>query len=267
MTGFLTNRFTAEMHIRVPAGYRVIGSGSSAQPHSTPKASSSISTGPSPAFPEPSSPANLTSPSSVAAAATSASTPPKRTSRRRMDYAADRQQQFAFFTSHLRHPAVQPPEYRRTARRHRTRHVGARNRRDRRNRIGDKSNGRLLANTIAHQWWGSQVSPGDAERCVDHQRHVALRRADVHRRRLRQNALSVRHPGRLRRSARLRHRFRSSTAGRLSPFSPEFQSMTLEKGAMVFHMLRWEVGDEIFKKILQAAFSRNTPVSPCAPPS
>ena len=26
-------------------------------------------------------------------------------------------------------------------------------------RIGDKSGVRLLANTIAHQWWGSEVSP------------------------------------------------------------------------------------------------------------
>ncbi len=43
-----------------------------------------------------------------------------------------------------------------------------------------------------------------------------------------------------------------SSSGRLSAFSPQFQSMTLEKGAMVFHMLRWEVGDTMFKKILQA---------------
>src|SRR6202030_4221262 len=26
-------------------------------------------------------------------------------------------------------------------------------------RVGDKSGIRLLANTIAHQWWGSEVSP------------------------------------------------------------------------------------------------------------
>ena len=46
-------------------------------------------------------------------------------------------------------------------------------------RVGDKSGIRLLANTIAHQWWGCEVSPQDAQRCLDHQRHVALRRADV----------------------------------------------------------------------------------------
>jgi len=30
-----------------------------------------------------------------------------------------------------------------------------------------------------------------------------------------------------------------SSSGRQNPFSPEFQSQTLEKGAMIFHMLRW----------------------------
>ena len=38
-----------------------------------------------------------------------------------------------------------------------------------------------------------------------------------------------------------------SSVGRLDPFSPQFQSMTLEKGAMIFHMLRWEVGDKAFQ--------------------
>ena len=47
-----------------------------------------------------------------------------------------------------------------------------------------------------------------------------------------------------------------STAGRLSPFSPEFQFMTLEKGAMIFHMLRWEVGDEMFKNILKGVLTQ-----------
>jgi len=46
--------------------------------------------------------------------------------------------------------------------------------------------------------------------------------------------------------------------GRLSPFSPEFQSMTLEKGAMIFHMLRWEVGDKAFLATLKGALSQYT---------
>jgi tetratricopeptide (TPR) repeat protein len=47
-----------------------------------------------------------------------------------------------------------------------------------------------------------------------------------------------------------------STLGRLDPFSPQFQSMTLEKGAMVFHMLRWDMGDDAFHKFLQALLSQ-----------
>jgi aminopeptidase N len=47
-----------------------------------------------------------------------------------------------------------------------------------------------------------------------------------------------------------------TSAGRLDPFSPEFQSMTLEKGALVFHMLRWEVGNDAFDKILRAILTQ-----------
>jgi hypothetical protein len=49
-----------------------------------------------------------------------------------------------------------------------------------------------------------------------------------------------------------------TTIGRLDPFSPQFQSMTLEKGAMVFHMLRWEMGDEVFNKFLRTLLSQYT---------
>ncbi len=35
MTGYLTDRFTAEIHVKAPAGYRVIGSGSTGKPKET----------------------------------------------------------------------------------------------------------------------------------------------------------------------------------------------------------------------------------------
>jgi hypothetical protein len=44
----------------------------------------------------------------------------------------------------------------------------------------------------------------------------------------------------------------------MAPFSPEFQSMTFDKGAMIFHMLRWEVGDKAFLSILKGALSQYT---------
>jgi aminopeptidase N len=42
-------------------------------------------------------------------------------------------------------------------------------------------------------------------------------------------------------------------AGRLHEFTPEYQSIVFQKGAMVFHMLRWVVGDAAFFQTLQAA--------------
>ena len=53
-----------------------------------------------------------------------------------------------------------------------------------------------------------------------------------------------------------------SSAGRLNPFSPEFQSMTLEKGAMIFHMLRWEIGDKAFQATSQGRLSASTQDKP-----
>src|SRR6201999_3994393 len=47
-----------------------------------------------------------------------------------------------------------------------------------------------------------------------------------------------------------------TSAGRLDPFSPQFQAMTLDKGGMIFHMLRWEVGDDNFTKTLRALVSQ-----------
>jgi tetratricopeptide (TPR) repeat protein len=124
-------------------------------------------------------------------------------------------------------------------------------------RTGDKSGIRLLANTIAHQWWGSEVSPltlndawitngmaryGELMYVEDENGKTALKNAvqDVSAGALAYDTTPL------------------SSAGRLNPFSPQFQSMTLEKGAMVFHMLRWELGDATFKKVLQGALSQYT---------
>ena len=41
-------------------------------------------------------------------------------------------------------------------------------------------------------------------------------------------------------------------AGQLHEFTPEYQSIVFDKGAMVFHMLRWVIGDEAFRKTLRS---------------
>jgi Peptidase family M1 domain/TPR repeat len=42
-----------------------------------------------------------------------------------------------------------------------------------------------------------------------------------------------------------------SQAGSLQPFTPEYESIVSQKGAMVFHMLRWVIGDAAFNATLQ----------------
>jgi hypothetical protein len=124
-------------------------------------------------------------------------------------------------------------------------------------RVGDKSGIRLLANTIAHQWWGSEVSPrtlndawitngmaryGELMYVENENGQAALKTAllDVSAGALAYDTIPL------------------STVSRLSPFSPEFQSMTLEKGATIFHMLRWEIGDKAFMATLKGALSQYT---------
>jgi len=41
-----------------------------------------------------------------------------------------------------------------------------------------------------------------------------------------------------------------SGAGSLQPYTPQYHSIVAQKGAMVFHMLRWVIGDEAFTKTL-----------------
>jgi len=43
-----------------------------------------------------------------------------------------------------------------------------------------------------------------------------------------------------------------SQASRLHEYTPEYDSIVFKKGAMVFHMLRWVIGDDAFSKTLHA---------------
>jgi tetratricopeptide (TPR) repeat protein len=110
---------------------------------------------------------------------------------------------------------------------------------------------RLLANTVAHQWWGSEVSPatlGDAWITNGMSRYAELMYLEeTSGKAALDSAVSDVEAG------ALTYDTEPLTAlGRVDPFSPQFQSMTLEKGAMVFHMLRWEMGDAVFAQFLQA---------------
>src|SRR6202042_466914 len=124
-------------------------------------------------------------------------------------------------------------------------------------RIADRNNYRLLANTMAHQWWGCMVSSAtlnDAWITNGMSRYGELMYVE---RVAGQTALQAAVID-ISAGALAYDTIPLTSAGRLDPFSPQFQSMTLEKGAMVFHMLRWEVGDDSFTKMLRATLSQFT---------
>ena len=261
MTGYLTDRFTAELHIRVPQGMKVLSSGAvgGAKPAklANGKAGDEFTfKWDKPGFPGTviagrfvgpvtAGPGNVKVYLTVAHQASANQL--AQTAAKEYDFFTD---SFgAPETSHLNIvelpddtlPAVWAPELAAI--------LGS--------RVGDKSGIRLLANTIAHQWWGSEVSPrtlNDAWITNGMARYGELMYVED------ENGKSAMHTALqdVAAGALAYDTIPLSSDGRLSPFSPEFQSATLEKGAMVFHMLRWEIGDKAFLATLKGALSQYT---------
>ena len=262
MTGYLTDRFTAEMHIRVPQGIRVLASGSQGSVAAT------LANGkPGDQFnfswTKPGFPGTVIAGRFVAPVAVNGGganihvylTVKHQGAATSLSETAGKQ--FEFFTDAFGAaesgrlnvvelpddtlPAVWAPELAAIS--------GS--------RTGDKSGIRLLANTIAHQWWGSEISPmtlNDAWITNGMSRYAELMFVeDENGKTAMKTAIQDVSAGALAYDTTP-----LSSVGRLSAFSPQFQSMTLEKGAMVFHMMRWELGDAMFKKVLQGALSQYT---------
>ncbi|HWY59561.1 MAG TPA: M1 family aminopeptidase [Terriglobales bacterium] len=121
--------------------------------------------------------------------------------------------------------------------------------------VTEKVNYRLLANTIAHQWWGASVSPGSIDDwwlCDGFARYSEARYVE--------NAagqagleevvkdMSV--------GALAYDAVPLATIGKLDMFSPEFQSLATDKGAMILHMLRWVEGDQKFDQTMRTFASK-----------
>jgi predicted negative regulator of RcsB-dependent stress response len=261
MNGYMSDRFTAELHIRVPQGMQVIASGSVGTPKPVKLADGKPGdeygfNWTKPGFPGTVIAGRYVGPVSVGAGNVKVyTTISRQASANQLAQTATKEHDF--FTDNFGAPeterlsvvelpddtlpAAYAPELAAIQ--------GA--------RIGDKSGVRLLANTIAHQWWGCEVSPrtlndawitngmsryGELMYVEEENGKGALKAAleDVAAGALAYDTIPL------------------SSAGRLDPFSPQFQSMTLEKGAMIFHMLRWEVGDKAFNEILKGTLSQYT---------
>jgi aminopeptidase N len=112
-------------------------------------------------------------------------------------------------------------------------------------------NYKLLAHEISHLWWRCLVNPAtpnDAfldEGLAEYSKALYVQQAagdaafeDL----MRETAVGA-----------LTHEEVSpiAQAGQLHEFTPEYQSIVFDKGAMVFHMLRWVIGDDAFRKTLR----------------
>ena len=116
--------------------------------------------------------------------------------------------------------------------------------------ISERVNYRLLANTISHQWWGVSVSPAsrddwwlsDGFARYSEARYVesAAGQAGL------EEAVKDMSVGALAYDS-----VPLSSIGKLDTFSPEFQTLVSDKGAMILHMLRWVLGDQKFDKSIR----------------
>ncbi len=116
--------------------------------------------------------------------------------------------------------------------------------------ITDKTNYRLLADAIAHQWWGVSVSPATRDdwwltdgfsryseaMYVENAAGAAGLEEAV-------KDMSV--------GALAYDTVPLSSASKLDMFSTEFQSLATDKGAMILHMLRWVLGEDKYNKTMR----------------
>ncbi len=116
--------------------------------------------------------------------------------------------------------------------------------------ITEKTNYRLLANAIAHQWWGVSVSPetkddwwlSDGFSRYSEAMYVenAAGAAGL------EEAVKDMSVGALAYDT-----VPLSSVSKLDIFSTEFQSLATDKGAMILHMLRWVLGEDKYNKTMR----------------
>ena len=113
-------------------------------------------------------------------------------------------------------------------------------------------NGNLLAHEIAHLWWPSLVSPATPDDAFLNDGLSTYLAALYVQESAGDNAFEdTMHDISI---GALTHEDAApiSLAGHLHEFTPEYQSVVFQKGAMVFHMLRWVIGDDAFNQTLES---------------
>jgi aminopeptidase N len=112
-------------------------------------------------------------------------------------------------------------------------------------------NYRLLAHEISHMWWRCLVSPATPNDAFLDEGLAEYSKAMY----VQETAGDAAFEDLMRETAvgALTHEEVApiAQAGQLHEFTPEYQSIVFDKGAMVFHMLRWVIGEEAFHKTLR----------------
>jgi hypothetical protein len=119
--------------------------------------------------------------------------------------------------------------------------------------ISAKVNYRLLANAIAHQWFGTIVSPAtrndwwiqDGGARYSESRYIEYAAGTAGA----QEAVKDMAVGALAYES-----VPLGQIGTLDTFDPVFQAMANDKGGMIYHMLRWVMGDQKFDKAMRTLF-------------
>jgi hypothetical protein len=116
--------------------------------------------------------------------------------------------------------------------------------------IQQKTNYRLLANTISRQWWGGVVSPASRDDWWITDGFARFSEA-----RYVENAVGATGYEEVAKDMAVGSLAYDtvplSSLGKLDPFSPEFQSLSTDKGASILHMLRYVMGEEKFDNAMR----------------
>jgi len=109
----------------------------------------------------------------------------------------------------------------------------------------------LLAHEISHQWWRCLVSPASPDDAFLDE-GLATYSAALYVNETAGQAMFEDTMQKIEVSA-LTHESEASIsqASHLHEYTPEYDSIVFKKGAMVFHMLRWVIGDNAFLKTLR----------------
>ena len=120
--------------------------------------------------------------------------------------------------------------------------------------FNQKGNYRLLANTVAHQWFGTMVSPAtkndwwlnDGGARYSEAQYVEHVAGEAGYQEVTKD-MSV--------GALAYVSVPLADVSRLDTFSPEFQSLVTDKGGMILAMLQWVIGEEAYDKTMRTFMS------------